>query len=351
MWVQRHLHPAAGRAAGGRRWRPGSRRSTARCAALEAQPLTARARLRARPAGRRGATDASSWLARSWTPAGAAGDAFELYRALRRFATRAGGALPAGARVRARSAAGSSSPGGAATTRWSSALRDGAMREDGVRVGVLHGDNERDAARRLLALRPRVVGRAHAMPLVVALHGGHGHGRDFLWSWLREARARGMLAALPHRARSHLVDHGRRRGRRGAAGDDRSGGGALPRRSHARATDRHVRRRHLRAARRMLRRRGAVHAPGAGLRRAAPFLLGGGARPCGGPAHLPRPRRARLDVPRGHRPRRQRGPRSPPAPSWSTAKSTTSRTRTPATRTPRSSTGWWPAPSLGHLGG
>jgi phospholipase/carboxylesterase len=35
------------------------------------------------------------------------------------------------------------------------------------------------------------------MPLVVALHGGHGHGRDFLWSWLREARARGALVLAP----------------------------------------------------------------------------------------------------------------------------------------------------------
>src|SRR5438093_1268949 len=36
-----------------------------------------------------------------------------------------------------------------------------------------------------------------ALPLVVALHGGHGHGRDFLWSWLREARARDTLVLAP----------------------------------------------------------------------------------------------------------------------------------------------------------
>ncbi len=34
-------------------------------------------------------------------------------------------------------------------------------------------------------------------PLVVALHGGSGHGRDFLWSWLREARGRGFLLLSP----------------------------------------------------------------------------------------------------------------------------------------------------------
>ena len=34
-------------------------------------------------------------------------------------------------------------------------------------------------------------------PLVVALHGGHGDGRDFLWTWLREARGRGFLLLAP----------------------------------------------------------------------------------------------------------------------------------------------------------
>jgi phospholipase/carboxylesterase len=34
-------------------------------------------------------------------------------------------------------------------------------------------------------------------PLVVALHGGSGHGRDFLWSWLREARGRGFVLLAP----------------------------------------------------------------------------------------------------------------------------------------------------------
>jgi phospholipase/carboxylesterase len=36
-----------------------------------------------------------------------------------------------------------------------------------------------------------------AWPLVVALHGGHGHGRHFLWTWLREARGRGFLLLAP----------------------------------------------------------------------------------------------------------------------------------------------------------
>jgi phospholipase/carboxylesterase len=32
---------------------------------------------------------------------------------------------------------------------------------------------------------------------VVALHGGFGHGADFLWTWLREARGRGFLVLAP----------------------------------------------------------------------------------------------------------------------------------------------------------
>lgn len=33
--------------------------------------------------------------------------------------------------------------------------------------------------------------------LVVALHGGHGNGRSFVWTWLREARGRGFLLLAP----------------------------------------------------------------------------------------------------------------------------------------------------------
>lgn len=36
-----------------------------------------------------------------------------------------------------------------------------------------------------------------AWPMVVALHGGHSHGRDFIWTWLREARSRGLVLLSP----------------------------------------------------------------------------------------------------------------------------------------------------------
>ena len=36
-----------------------------------------------------------------------------------------------------------------------------------------------------------------AWPLVMALHGGSGNGRDFLWSWLRAARSLGAILVTP----------------------------------------------------------------------------------------------------------------------------------------------------------
>lgn len=38
---------------------------------------------------------------------------------------------------------------------------------------------------------------ARPWPLIVALHGGSGNGRDFLWMWVREARSRGYLLVAP----------------------------------------------------------------------------------------------------------------------------------------------------------
>ena len=39
-----------------------------------------------------------------------------------------------------------------------------------------------------------------AWPVVVALHGGSGHGREYLWTWLREARSRGFVLIAPSSA-------------------------------------------------------------------------------------------------------------------------------------------------------
>ena len=34
-------------------------------------------------------------------------------------------------------------------------------------------------------------------PVMVALHGGSGHGRTFLWTWVKEARSRGVIVISP----------------------------------------------------------------------------------------------------------------------------------------------------------
>jgi phospholipase/carboxylesterase len=63
---------------------------------------------------------------------------------------------------------------------------------------VLHARNDRDSRGGLSLYVPETwqAGGPPA-PLVVALHGGSGHGRDFLWAWLREARSRGVLLLSP----------------------------------------------------------------------------------------------------------------------------------------------------------
>src|SRR5262249_8465462 len=70
-------------------------------------------------------------------------------------------------------------------------LRAGALSDDGPKVGVRHGANERDTRGGFSLYVPETWDGKSAMPLVVALHGGSGHGRDFLWAWLRDARSRG----------------------------------------------------------------------------------------------------------------------------------------------------------------
>ena len=66
-----------------------------------------------------------------------------------------------------------------------------------------------------------------ALPLIVALHGGSGHGADFLWTWLREAKSRGCILLAPtsqgptgmsSTACTPLLHDGTKSGRRPAGG-------------------------------------------------------------------------------------------------------------------------------------
>jgi len=70
---------------------------------------------------------------------------------------------------------------------------------DGVTVGLHHSGGERGADARggFCLYVPESYDAESDLPLVVALHGGSGSGRDFLWSWLREARGRRFLLLAP----------------------------------------------------------------------------------------------------------------------------------------------------------
>ncbi|MEE4299503.1 MAG: hypothetical protein V2J24_08675 [Pseudomonadales bacterium] len=63
--------------------------------------------------------------------------------------------------------------------------------------GLFHTDNDRTQRGGWSAYVPEGVADAEPMPLVMALHGGSGHGRDFLFAWLREARTRGCVLVAP----------------------------------------------------------------------------------------------------------------------------------------------------------
>ncbi len=69
-----------------------------------------------------------------------------------------------------------------------------AMREN---VGILNVDNGRDERGGFSLYVPEYYDASRRWPLIVALHGGSGHGADFLWSWLREARTRGCILISP----------------------------------------------------------------------------------------------------------------------------------------------------------
>lgn len=75
-------------------------------------------------------------------------------------------------------------------------LANGAARTD-IPVGVQHADNATDQRGGYSVYVPEDYDPAHAYPLLMALHGGAGHGRLFLWTWVREARSRGVIVVAP----------------------------------------------------------------------------------------------------------------------------------------------------------
>ena len=64
-------------------------------------------------------------------------------------------------------------------------------------VGIIHMGNEKDAKGGFSLYVPEYYDENESAPLIVSLHGGSGHGRDFLWTWLREARSYGAILVSP----------------------------------------------------------------------------------------------------------------------------------------------------------
>lgn len=64
-------------------------------------------------------------------------------------------------------------------------------------VGILHANNDKGMRGGFSLYVPEYYDPNESYPLVVALHGGSGHGRDFLMTWLVSARTRGAIVLSP----------------------------------------------------------------------------------------------------------------------------------------------------------
>jgi phospholipase/carboxylesterase len=74
-------------------------------------------------------------------------------------------------------------------TRLALPARDG--------TGLIHDNNEPGSRGGYSLYVPEYYAPDRTWPLVMALHGGSGNGRNFLWSWLRDARSFGAILIAP----------------------------------------------------------------------------------------------------------------------------------------------------------
>jgi len=65
-------------------------------------------------------------------------------------------------------------------------------------TGIMHSKSARGDTRGGFSLYvPESYDASKQHPVIFALHGGSGHGREFLWSWLRTARSNGAILISP----------------------------------------------------------------------------------------------------------------------------------------------------------
>jgi phospholipase/carboxylesterase len=72
-----------------------------------------------------------------------------------------------------------------------------SLRNAAPDTGVMHANNETRTRGGFSVYVPENYSPTRPWPVVMALHGGAGHGRLFLWTWLREARSRGLILVAP----------------------------------------------------------------------------------------------------------------------------------------------------------
>jgi len=193
-WVQRHLHPAMAErlAAALAPETEALAASVDAVASVECPDDLRIVRDRLTEASRETIDLVTAFVEAAHSP----GDIIGLYRPLRRFA-------------RVQEVLYSLAPALDPVSRWFleparrdddaliARLRAAALRNDDRRVGVFHVHNERNERGGFSVYVPETWDGQASMPLAVALHGGSGHGRDFLWTWLKDARSRGALLISP----------------------------------------------------------------------------------------------------------------------------------------------------------